>query len=78
MKPYDSYFRNFNDLISLFRVRADIEKSQMRNCQWVSAWAFEKGKKDKVIKIICDGKTYFNITNYESHDLFGQFYLKYH
>jgi dipeptidyl-peptidase-3 len=24
--------------------RADIEKSQMRNRQWVSAWAFEKGK----------------------------------
>jgi hypothetical protein len=22
----------------------------MRNRQWVSAWAFEKGKKDKVIK----------------------------
>jgi hypothetical protein len=36
MKPYDSYF-SFNDLISLFRVRADIEKSQMRNCQWVGA-----------------------------------------
>jgi dipeptidyl-peptidase-3 len=24
--------------------RADIEKSHMRNRQWVSAWAFEKGK----------------------------------
>jgi dipeptidyl-peptidase-3 len=37
-----------------------------------------KGKKDKVIeKIICDGKTYFNITNYESfHDLFGQLLLE--
>jgi hypothetical protein len=22
----------------------------MRNCQWVGAWAFEKGKKDKVIE----------------------------
>jgi dipeptidyl-peptidase-3 len=37
-----------------------------------------KERKDKVIeKIICDGKTYFNITNYESfHDLFGQLLLE--
>jgi dipeptidyl-peptidase-3 len=37
----------------------------------------KKGKKDKVIKKITrDGKTYFNITNYESHDLFGQLLLE--
>jgi dipeptidyl-peptidase-3 len=36
----------------------------MRNRQWL-VLAFEKGKKDKVIKKITrNGKTYFNITNY--------------
>jgi dipeptidyl-peptidase-3 len=46
----------------------------MRNRQWVSAWVFEKGKKDNVIeKITRNGKTYFNITDYDKlHDLFGQ------
>ena len=46
----------------------------MVNRQWVAAWAFEKGKKDNVIeKITRNGKTYFNITDYEKlHDLFGQ------
>jgi dipeptidyl-peptidase-3 len=40
----------------------------------VSAWVFEKGKSDNVIeKITRDGKTYFNVTDYEKlHDLFGQ------
>jgi dipeptidyl-peptidase III len=46
----------------------------MRNRQWVSAWVFEKGKKDNVIEEITrNGKTYFNITDYDKlHDLFGQ------
>ena len=46
----------------------------MRNRQWVSAWAYEKGLKDNVIeKVIRDGKTYFNINDYDKlHDLFGQ------
>jgi hypothetical protein len=48
----------------------------MRNCQWV-AWAFEKGKKDKVIE-----KSFAMVkrilTLHESfHDLFGHCYLKY-
>ena len=53
---------------------ADIEESHMRNRQWVSAWVFEQGQKENVIeKIVRDGKTYFNITNYEKlHDLFGK------
>jgi dipeptidyl-peptidase-3 len=37
----------------------------------------KKGKKDKVIKKSRNGKTYFNITNYENfHDLFGRLLLK--
>jgi dipeptidyl-peptidase-3 len=46
----------------------------MRNRQFVSAWVFEKGKKDNVIEQLTrNGKTYFNITDYDKlHDLFGQ------
>jgi dipeptidyl-peptidase-3 len=53
---------------------ANIEEAHMRNRQWVSAWAFEKGKKDHVIeKITRNGKTFFNITDYEKlHALFGE------
>ena len=53
---------------------ADIEEAHMRNRQWVSAWVFEKGKEQGVIeKVTRDGKTYFNITDYQAlRDLFGQ------
>ena len=75
MAAYDGYIRN-GLMTQLVRLEpgADIEESHMRNRQWVSAWVFEKGKKDNVIeKIVRDGKTYYNITNYEKlHDLFGQ------
>jgi dipeptidyl-peptidase-3 len=72
---YDGYIRNglMQQLIRL-ELGADIEESHMRNRQWVSAWVYEKGKKDNVIeKVVRDGKTYFNITNYEKlRELFGQ------
>ncbi|MDR6843503.1 dipeptidyl-peptidase 3 family protein [Flavobacterium granuli] len=72
---YDSYIRNglMTQLVRL-ELGANIEEAHMRNRQWVSAWVFEKGKKDNVIeKITRDGKTYFNITDYDKlHDLFGQ------
>jgi dipeptidyl-peptidase-3 len=75
MAAYDGYIRN-GLMAQLVRLEpgADIEEAHMRNRQWVSAWVFEKGKKDNVIeRIYRDGKTYFNITNYEKlHDLFGQ------
>lgn len=75
MESYDSYIRN-GMMTQLFRLElgANIEEAHMRNRQWVSAWAFEKGLKDNVIeKLSRNGKTYFNITNYEKlHDLFGQ------
>lgn len=72
---YDNYIRN-GLMMQLVRLDpgADIEESHMRNRQWVSAWVFEKGKKDNVIeKVVRNGKTYFNITDYDKlHDLFGQ------
>ncbi len=75
MESYDSYIRNglMGQLVRL-EPGANIEEAHMRNRQYVSAWAFEKGKADNVIeKITRNGKTYFNITNYEKlHDIFGQ------
>ncbi len=75
MAAYDGYIRNglMTQLIRL-NIGDDVEEAHMRNRQWVSAWVFEKGKADNVIeKITRDGKTYYNINDYEKlHDLFGQ------
>ena len=75
MESYDSYIRN-GLMMQLVRLEpgANIEEAHMRNRQWVSSWAFEKGKADNVIeKISRNGKTYFNITNYEKlHEIFGE------
>lgn len=72
---YDGYIRNglMTQLIRL-NLGDDVEEAHMRNRQWVSAWAYEKGKADKVIeKVTRDGKTYFNINDYDKlHELFGQ------
>jgi dipeptidyl-peptidase-3 len=72
---YDGYIRNglMTQLIRL-NLGDDVEEAHMRNRQWVSAWVFEKGQADNVIeKITRDGKTYYNITDYDKlHDLFGQ------
>ncbi len=75
MAAYDGYIRNglMTQLIRL-NLGDDIEQAHMRNRHWVSSWVFEKGKKDNVIeKVSRDGKTYYNITDYEKlHELFGQ------
>ncbi len=75
MAAFDGYIRNglITQLIRL-NLGDDVEESHMRNRQWVSAWAFEKGAADNVIeKITRDGKTYFNINDYEKlHELFGE------
>ncbi len=72
---YDGYIRNglISQLIRL-NLGDDVEEAHMRNRQWISAWVFEKGQKDNVIeKITRDGKTYYNINDYEKlHELFGQ------
>ena len=71
---YDGYIRN-GLMTQLIRLEpgANIEESHMRNRQWVSAWVYEKGKNENVIeKISRDGKTYFNITDYDKlKSLFG-------
>ncbi len=75
MAAYDGYIRNglMTQLIRL-NLGDDVEEAHMRNRQWVSAWAFEKGQADNVIeKVTRDGKTYFNINDYDKlHELFGQ------
>ncbi|TNJ42864.1 dihydrofolate reductase [Tamlana fucoidanivorans] len=72
---YDGYIRNglMTQLIRL-NLGDDVEEAHMRNRQWVSAWVFEKGKADKVIeKVTRDGKTYFDIKNYDKlRELFGE------
>ncbi len=72
---YDGYIRNglMTQLIRL-NLGDDIEEAHMRNRQWVSGWAYEKGKADKVIeKVTREGKTYFKINDYKKlHELFGQ------
>lgn len=75
MESYDSYIRNglMTQLIRL-ELGSNIEEAHMRNRQWVSNWVFEKGQKENVIeKLTRNGKTYFNITDYDKlHELFGQ------
>ncbi|GGW21866.1 dipeptidyl-peptidase 3 family protein [Arenibacter certesii] len=72
---YDGYIRN-GLMTQLVRINLgdDIEEDHMVNRQWVSAWAFEKGKADNVIeKITREGKTYYNINDYQKlRELFGQ------
>jgi len=72
---YDAYIRN-GLMTQLIRINLgdDIEEDHMVNRQWVSAWAFEKGKTDNVIeKIVKEGKTYYNINDYAKlREIFGQ------
>ena len=71
---YNDYIRN-GLMTQLVRIEPgnDIEEAHMRNRQWVSAWAFEKGQAGNVIeKINKDGKTYFKINDYDKlHEIFG-------
>ena len=72
---YDSYIRN-GLMVQMQRLEpgADIEESHMRNRQWVSAWAFERGIEENVIsKVMKDGKTYFEINDYKKlQSIFGE------
>lgn len=75
MAAYDGYIRNglMTQLIRL-ELGDDVEESHMRNRQWVSAWAFERGAGENVIeKITRDGKTYYNINDYQKlRTIFGE------
>jgi len=72
---YDSYIKN-GMMLQLRRIEPgkNIEQAHMRNRQLVANWAYQKGKQDNVIeKVVRDGKTYFNITDYDKlRELFGK------
>ena len=72
---YDSYLRN-GLMLQLRRIEKgkNIEQAHMRNRQMVAAWAFEKGQKDKVVsKVVKEGKTYFEINDYQKlRGIFGE------
>lgn len=72
---YNDYIRN-GLMTQLIRIEPgrDIEESHMRNRHWISQWAYEKGKKDSVIvKTEEDGKTYYDIKDYERlRELFAE------
>jgi dipeptidyl-peptidase-3 len=75
MAEYDSYIRN-GMMAQLRRIEEgeDIEEDHMRNRQLVASWAYEKGLENNVIeKVERDGKTYFNINDYEAlRVIFGE------
>ncbi len=76
---YNDYIRN-GMMTQLKRLHPgdDLEEAHMRNRQLVAAWAYENGRKDKVIeKIKRDGKTYFVIHDYDKlRQLFGELLRK--
>ncbi|MGZ4044634.1 MAG: dipeptidyl-peptidase 3 family protein, partial [Bacteroidia bacterium] len=71
---YDEYITK-GMIVQLSRIKPgkDIEEAHMRNRMMVSAWVYEKGKKDNVIeKKQENGKTYLVINDYEKlRTLFG-------
>ncbi|HIP31566.1 MAG TPA: dihydrofolate reductase [Crocinitomicaceae bacterium] len=71
---YDGYIRN-GMLTQLQRLDLgkNVEEEHMQNRQLVAAWVIEKGASENVIeKIERDGKTYYNINDYDKlRVLFG-------
>jgi dipeptidyl-peptidase-3 len=64
---YDGYIRNAM-LVQMRRLKMgeDIAEAHMRNRAWISNWLIEKGTSANVIsREVRDGKTYFNINNYD-------------
>jgi dipeptidyl-peptidase III len=72
---YDEYITR-GLIIQLARVKSgkEIEEAHMRNRHFISAWAFEKGAKDRVIeKKVENGKTFYLVNDYNKlRELFGQ------
>lgn len=72
---YDRYIRNglMTQLVRL-NLGDNVEESHMRNRQWVSAWAFERGTEEGVIeKVNKNGNIYFDIKNYSRlREIFGE------
>ncbi|MDP4630712.1 MAG: dihydrofolate reductase [Flavobacteriales bacterium] len=72
---YDGYIRNAM-MVQMRRLKMgeDIAEAHMRNRAWISNWIIEKGASANVIsREVRDGKTYFNINNYDKmRDLVGE------
>ena len=72
---YDGYIRNAM-MVQMRRLKMgeDIAEAHMRNRAWISNWIIEKGAAANVIsREVRDGKTYFNINNYDKmRDLVGE------
>ncbi len=75
MAGYDGYMMN-GLMTQLTRLRPgeQLEEAHMRNRQTIARWAYEKGKKDRVVEFVKNnGKTYVRINDYNKlRDLFGQ------
>ena len=72
---YNNYIRNgLMEQLSRLELGDNVEEDHMVNRQWISAWAFEQGEEENVIlKIIRDGKTYYNINDYQKlREIFGR------
>jgi dipeptidyl-peptidase-3 len=71
---YDEYItKGLIVQLSRLKLGNNIEEAHMRNRQLVSAWVYEKGKKENVIeKVSKDNKTYFVVKDYNKmRSLFG-------
>ena len=72
---YDSYIKN-GLMLQLRRIEPGktIQQAHMRNRSMVAHWVYEMGKADNVIEEVKrDGKTYYNITDYDKlRGLFGE------
>lgn len=72
---YDGYIRNgMMTQLQRLELGQNLQEEHMQNRQLVAKWAYEKGKKDKVIEqVVKDGKTYFVVRDYAKlRTLFGE------
>ncbi len=72
---YDGYIRNgMMTQLQRLELGEDVEEEHMQNRQLVASWAIERGADDNVIeRIQRDGKTYFNINDYDKlRVIFGE------
>jgi dipeptidyl-peptidase-3 len=71
---YDEYItKGLIVQLSRLKLGNNLEEAHMRNRQLVSAWVYEKGKKENVIeKVMKDNKTFFVVNDYNKlRVLFG-------
>lgn len=72
---YDGYIRNgMMTQLQRLELGDDVTEEHMQNRQLVASWAIERGAADNVIeRIKRDGKTYFNINDYDKlRTIFGE------